>query len=134
MIKALFSEINEELRLPMKFGELDLKTDDIEKAHGLAKMTSGMLKDIRGREVSYMLEKDGMIIAKVDLPKEYTMRISKKYAVGAEHEDGNGKFKVLSRFKDTGGAYLVVKYGDNEPIIKRELDVSNAIYRFQNRG
>lgn len=74
-IKAIFTEIHPELRMPAnvgtkKFGEINvLKEDDetrkakISEAHKEAKKYADMLSDVRGREVSYMLSVGGGILA-----------------------------------------------------------------------
>lgn len=65
-IKAIFVEMNQELKASVTVGELNLDTNDVEKAHKLAKTSAGMLEQVKGKEIYYMLQQGNSILASID--------------------------------------------------------------------
>ncbi len=63
MIKAIFTEINPEYGMSMIVGEKDFGEISEVDAHEKAKMYSGILTEVRHRDVSYMLSRNNAIIA-----------------------------------------------------------------------
>lgn len=63
MVKAIFTEMNAEYGLSMIVGEKEFGEMEVDTAHEKAKMYAGILTEVRGTEVSYMLSKDNAIIA-----------------------------------------------------------------------
>ncbi|WP_168898298.1 hypothetical protein [Bacillus sp. ISTL8] len=66
MLKALFTELNEELGLSVTVGELELNTNDVKKANEIASKTGELLEQVRGKKVSYMLQRDGAILVNIN--------------------------------------------------------------------
>lgn len=63
MLKAIFTELNQEFGLPITVGEKDMKNLTITEAHKEAKKYVEMLTEVRNTQVSYMLSKNNAIIA-----------------------------------------------------------------------
>lgn len=62
MITIYFTEFNEELRAPMNIGELDVETFNKEKAIEEADKYVSMLEKLKGKKISYMLDRDKRIL------------------------------------------------------------------------
>lgn len=66
MIKAIFTELNQELGHQMTIGEKVFETDNINEINEKAKEYANVLSDVRGKSVSFMLQKNGAIIAELN--------------------------------------------------------------------
>ncbi|MBK5492630.1 MULTISPECIES: hypothetical protein [Bacillus] len=62
------------------------------------------------------------------------LRKSKKYAIGAEHETGGGRIRILNRFLDEGETMLKYLNLDTEEIItNKEVNVNRLVYDYQQK-
>lgn len=62
------------------------------------------------------------------------LRKSKKYAIGAEHETGGGRIRILNRFLEEGETMLKYLNLDTEEIItNKEVNVNRLVYDYQQK-
>lgn len=80
-MKAIFTELNEELGLSMIVGELEIQETEMEKINGIATTTTEMLGQVRGKKISYMLAKDNAILAKIQGEHEINLKKVDELAV-----------------------------------------------------
>lgn len=89
-MKAIFTELNEELGLSMIVGELEIQETEMEKINGIATTTAEMLGQVRGKKISYMLGTDHSILAKIQGENEQNLKkvdehTASKFEKAVEH-------------------------------------------------
>ncbi len=62
------------------------------------------------------------------------LRKSKKYAIGAEHETGGGRIRILDRFIDDGEIMLrYMNLDTRQDVINKEVNVNRLVYDYQQK-
>lgn len=62
------------------------------------------------------------------------LRKSKKYAIGAEHETGGGRIRILDRFIQEGEIMLrYMNLDTRQDIINKEVNVNRLVYDYQQK-
>ena len=80
-VKAIFTELNEELGLSMIVGELEIQETEMGKINGIATTTAEMLGQVRGKKISYMLGTDHSILAKIQGENEQNLKKIDDHAI-----------------------------------------------------
>ncbi|AMR85262.1 hypothetical protein P4K49_30685 [Bacillus cereus] len=63
-----------------------------------------------------------------------SLRKSKKYAIGAEHETGGGRIRILDRFLEDGEIMLrYMNLNTRKDIINKEKNVNRLVYDYQQK-
>jgi len=62
------------------------------------------------------------------------LRKSKKYAIGAEHETGGGRIRILDRFIQDGEIMLrYMNLDTRQDVINKEVNVNRLVYDYQQK-
>ena len=62
------------------------------------------------------------------------LRKSKKYAIGAEHETGGGRIRILDRFIQDGEIMLrYMNLDTRQDIVNKEVNVNRLVYDYQQK-
>ncbi|MEC3017683.1 hypothetical protein P9Z80_10215 [Bacillus cereus] len=62
------------------------------------------------------------------------LRKSKKYAIGAEHETGGGRIRILDRFLQDGEIMLrYMNLDTRQDVINKEVNVNRLVYDYQQK-
>lgn len=62
------------------------------------------------------------------------LRKSKKYAIGAEHETGGGRIRILDRFIQEGEIMLrYMNLDTRQDVINKEVNVNRLVYDYQQK-